>query len=83
MQAVVTLRDAAVREWATTSKADQRALRGYVLHHVLRHAHLAAVLHYILRMCLLAFAQIPNFKQLAKGRVSTLALMSYLWHTPP
>ena len=38
LQAVVTLRDAAVREWATTPKHDQHAMRGYVLHHVLRHA---------------------------------------------
>lgn len=39
LQAVVTLRDAAVREWATTPKQGQRAMRGYVLHHILRHAH--------------------------------------------
>lgn len=37
LQAVVTLRDAAVREWVTTSKHDQHALRGYVLHHILRY----------------------------------------------
>ncbi|KAL0051778.1 hypothetical protein WJX82_002011 [Trebouxia sp. C0006] len=36
-QAAVTLRDAAVRQWATMSRDDQRALRGYVLHYVLRH----------------------------------------------
>ncbi|DBA87589.1 TPA: hypothetical protein ACH3X1_004612 [Trebouxia sp. C0004] len=36
-QAAVTLRDAAVRQWAIMSRADQRALRGYVLHYVLRH----------------------------------------------
>ncbi len=37
VQAAVTLRDAAVRQWATMSRDDQRALRGYVLHYVLRY----------------------------------------------
>ncbi len=37
VQAAVALRDAAVRQWATMSKDDQRALRGYVLHYVLRY----------------------------------------------
>ena len=37
MQAAVTLRDAAVREWAATPKDDQQNLRGYVLHYVLRY----------------------------------------------
>ncbi|KAL0028613.1 hypothetical protein WJX79_005646 [Trebouxia sp. C0005] len=36
-QAAVTLRDAAVRQWATMSRDDQHALRGYALHYVLRH----------------------------------------------
>lgn len=37
VQAAVTLRDASVRQWATMSRDDQRALRGYVLHYVLRY----------------------------------------------
>ena len=37
VQAAVTLRDAAVRQWATMSRDSQRALRGYVLHYVLRY----------------------------------------------
>ena len=36
VQAAVTLRDAAVRQWATMARDDQRALRAYVLHYVLR-----------------------------------------------
>lgn len=36
MQAVVILRDAALRDWARTSQTEQRALRSYVLRHVLR-----------------------------------------------
>lgn len=51
VQAVVTLRDAAVREWVTTSKHDQRALRGYVLHHILRHFFLS----FFLSVCLSFF----------------------------
>ena len=38
----MTLRDAAVRDWATMPKQNQLALRGYVLHHVFRHAYLTA-----------------------------------------
>ena len=77
LQAVVTLRDAAVREWATTPKQDQRALRGYVLHHILRHAYLTALLQRILRIMHADFQlmQTPKFKQLAKGRADTLASM--------
>ncbi|KAK9812956.1 hypothetical protein WJX72_006385 [[Myrmecia] bisecta] len=37
-QAVVTLREAAIREWVLCSPAAHRSLRTYVLHHILRHA---------------------------------------------
>lgn len=36
LQAAVTLREAALRDWAKTSRPDQQALRAYVLRHVLR-----------------------------------------------